>query len=435
MSTVAIRELVDEVHNLQHDLTQRVEDSDKEQKRHREELTSKTGSMFAEIKEIVERINSRINLVEEKYNQIEVERKEAQIAANRPPLHGSGKKRRSAAHQAWVKAIKNHDKGVSLTPEEKALILPNYMPAEQKALYAADATTGGYFAATDFIDELLAYRLLISKMRGICRIQATSGEKVQMPSLQNDTTVYWATEQASFTDSQDPTTAMVEIPVHEQRALLKVSQQNLEDSQFNLEDFMKQRMMLKFAQSEGTAFVTGNGVGRPRGIMTYPFKATTSYANGSAGKNNVTDAIPYVLSGGTTGNIIQEDITNVLMDLKSDYDNDSTAYILTRGSVNTIRLFKDSINRPLWVPFGSDVPATINNRRYVEMPDMPEIASGAYPICVGDFSNYMIVDRIQLAIRELDELFAVSGLIGFIARMRVGGDVLLPEAFRVLRVN
>lgn len=435
MSTALdLKPLIEEVRSLKHELDQRVEDSDKEQKKHHEELTSKTGSMFAEVKEIIEKINSRINQIEEKHDEIERERKEAAIAANRPPRFGS-KKDRSPAHHAWIKAIKNHDKGLSLTSEEKALIIPNFMPKEQKALYAADATTGGYFAATDFLDELQAYILLISKMRGICRVQATSGEKVQMPSLANDTTVYWATEQASFTDSQDPTTSMIEIPVHEMRALLKISQQNLEDSQFNLEDFMKDRMMKGFMKKEGTAFIRGNGVGQPRGIMSYPTKATTSYSGGSAGKNNVTDAVPYVLSGATTGNIIQEDITNVLMDLKSDYDNDSTSYIFTRGTLNTIRLFKDSMNRPLWIPFGSDVPATVNNRRYVEMPDMDEIASGKFPIAVGDFTNYMIVDRIQLAIRELDELFAVSGLIGFIARKRVGGDLLLPESIRFLKIN
>lgn len=437
MSTVALKELIDEVQSLHHEMKQRVDNSDQEQKRHYAELTSKTGSMQSEIKEIMERINNRINVIEEKHARIEQEQKDAQIAANRPPLYSGKRQQRSAAHQAWMKAIKTREHGAHLTQEEKALIIPAHMPAgsELKALYAADATTGGYFAATDFLDELKAYQILISKMRGICRVQSTSAEKIQMPRLQNDTTVFWAVEASDYSNSQDPTVGMIEIPVHEIRALLKISQQNLEDSQFNLEDLMKQRMMLGFAQTEGKAFIRGNGVGKPRGIMSYPTKATSSYAGGSAGLSNVTDAVPYVLSGGTAGTIIQEDITNVLMDLKSVYDNDSTAYIMTRGTVNTIRLFKDSINRPLWIPFGSGVPATINNRRYVEMPDMDQIASGNFPIAVGDFSNYMIVDRVQLAIRELDELFAVSGLVGFIARMRVGGDLLLPEAVRFLKVN
>lgn len=428
-----LTDIVDEVNVLAKQLSERIDESDKEQKKRSEELTSKTATIAAEHKTVTDRLNDRINELTDK---LEAERKQAQIAANRPPLI-NGKQKRSDAHIAFMKALRTRDRqpGASLSLEEKAMILPNFMPAERKSLYAADATTGGYFAATDFLDELLAYRLLISPMRKICRVQSTSGEKVQMPSLANDTTVYWASEQAQYTDSQDPTTSMIEIPVHEQRALLKISQQNLEDSQFNLEDFMKQRMMLKFAQSEGTAFVAGNGVGKPRGIMNYPFKASSSYTGGSAGLNNVTDAVAYVASGAASGKINADDVLNVKMDLKAVYDPGST-YIFTRSTLNTIRLFKDSMNRPLWQPFaGANLPSMIYDTPYVEMPDMPQIASGAYPILVGDFSFYMIVDRIQLAIRELDELFAVSGLVGFIARMRVGGDLLLPEAMRALRVN
>jgi HK97 family phage major capsid protein len=424
-----------EVKSLHAELVHRVDESDAEQKRRGEDLTSKNATMAAEFKQVADRINDRINQVEDKITEFETAYKQQQIAANRPPLSG-GKKNRSAAHQAFIKAMKTRDNGMHLTTEEKSLILPAYMPKEQKALYAADATTGGYFAATDFLDELLAYRLLVSPMRKVCRIQPTSAEKIQMPSLANDVTVYWATEQASFTDSQDPTTSMVEIPVHEMRALLKVSQQNLEDSQFNLEDFMKDRMMKGFAKKEGAAFVTGSGTGQPQGIMSFATKATTSYGGGSAGKNNVTDAIPYVLSGAATGKINADDVLNVKMDLKADYDAAST-YIFTRGTLNSIRLLKDAQQRPLWQPFaGANLPSMIYDTPYIEMPDMPELGtSGNFPIAVGDFSYYMIVDRIQLAIRELDELFAVSGLIGFIGRLRVGGQVLLPEAFRELKIN
>lgn len=426
MSTT-LKDIEDEVKTLYHDVRGRVDDLDKEQKRYGEELTSKTGAMQAEYKETIERLNARINELMDRFEK-------ARIEAARPPL-GGNRKERSAMHKAFMKAMRNQGDINALSLEEKQLVVKAYMPDEQKALYAGDATTGGFYAATDFLDELQAYRLLISKMRGVCRIQQTSGEKVQMPALANDTSVYWATEQAAFTDSADPTTSMINIPVHEQRGLMKVSQQNLEDSMFNLEDFMKDRLVKNFAKNEGTAFVVGNGNGKPRGILSYPSKATTSYAGGSAGLNNVTDSIPYVLSGAAAGKINSDDVTNVLMDLKSDYDNDSTAYLFTRGTLNTIRLFKDSQNRPLWIPFGGGLPATINDRRYVEMPDVPQIASGNLCMIVGDFSNYMIVDRISLNIQQLNELYAASGLIGFIARMRVGGDVLVPESFRTLKVN
>lgn len=422
-----LTDVMDEVKALTADLRNRVDDLDKEQNRRWEELTSKTGAMPAEAKSAIDALNNRIN---ELMDKVETE----QIEAKRPPLSG-GKGKKSAATAAFLKAVRCKGNLDFLTKEEQSLIVPRLMPEGQKALYAGDATTGGFFASTDFVAELQEYRILISKMRQICRKQTTSGEKVQYPALANDTTVYWAQEQSSFSDSNDPTEAMIDIPVHEMRGLLKISEQNLEDSMFDLEGFIKERLGKKFAQKEGAGFVNGNGNGKPLGIMAYTSKASSGYTGGSAGLNDVTDSIPYVLSGAATGKINSDDITNVLMDLKSDYDNDNTAYIMTRATINTIRLFKDSLNRPLWIPYGSGLPATINNRKYVEMPDMPQIASGNLPIAVGDFDNYLIVDRITLNFRQLNELYAASGLVGFIARMRVGGGVLLPEAFRTLKVN
>lgn len=425
------KKLIDEVKTLAHEMHERVDASDKEQKQRGEELTSKIGQMAAEYKNSVDQLTERIN---ELSDALEKAKNEQRIAAARPSLGEKKERKDQAAHEAFMKCMRARgDIGV-LTPEEKALIVKDFMPPERKALYAADATTGGFFASTDFVSELQAYKLLISPMRSICRTMTTSGERVQMPSLASDASAYWASEQSTFTDSTDPTTAMITIPVEEARGLLKVSQQNLEDSSFNLEDLIKQRLGLKFAQLEGTAFISGNGVGKPRGLLSYPIKASSGYTGGSAGKNNVTDAIPYVPSG-QAGNITADSILNVFMDLKSAYAPNAT-YIFTRSTLNTIRLFKDGQGRPLWQPFaGSNLSATIYDRPYVEMPDMPEIAANAYPVMVGDFSNYLIVDRVSLNIQELRELFAVSGLVGYIARMRVGGDLLLPESFRVLKAS
>ena len=426
-----IQDLVNEVKEQHHAMQNYVvAEIDKVQKKWGEDLLSKTANLngFAEYKETLDRLNGRMNELTDTIDQM-------RIASARPPLYGNGKKDRSAAHKAFMKATKAHADINVLTLEEKQLIVKDYMPPERKAMYAADATTGGYFASTDFMEELIQYKLLISPMRKICRIQQTSGERVTMPSLQNDTTAYWASEQANFTNSQDPTVGMIEIPVHELRGLLKVSQQNLEDSLFNLEDLIKQRLMLQFAKTEGKAFILGSGSGQPRGIMSYPTVATTSFSGGSAGKNNNIQQVPYVLSGAGVGKINADDVLNVKMDLKADYDSGAT-YIFTRGTLNTIRLLKDSQNRPLWQPFaGANLPSLIYDAPYVEMPDMAEIATGAFPIAVGDFSNYMIVDRITMNIQQLNELFAIGGLIGFIARMRVGGDLLLPEAVRLLKCN
>lgn len=431
-----IKDLQDEVQTLFHEVQSRVDTADKEQKFRLEALTSKTGEMAAEYKSSIDALNDRINTQMDTIEKLKLAVEQERIAAQRPPLDGkNGKKQRGATHDAFMKCIKYQGRLELMTPQERSLIVYSEMSPEQKALYAGDATTGGFFASTDFVNELLEYRLLISPMRRICRVQTTSGEKVQMPSLANDATAFWQSEQSSYNNSQDPTVSMVNIPVHELRGLLKVSQQNLEDSMFNLEDLIKERLMLQFAKTEGAAFISGNANGKPRGILNYPTQATTTFAGGSAGKNNPTNVIAYVQSGAATGKINADDILNVKMDLKADYDPAST-YIFTRGTLNTIRLFKDSMSRPLWQPFaGQNLPPMIYDSPYVEMPDMPEIASGNFPVCVGDFKQYMIVDRITMNMQQLNELYIASGLIGFIARMRVGGDVLVPESFRLLKVN
>jgi len=419
-----LTDIENEIKSLAHGLSERVDTIDREQKALGEALTSKTAQMPAEYKSSFEKMNAEINRLTDQITEMRTE-------AKRPPLADLAQKDHPG-RKAFLRAIQCKGDLSLLSPEEKSYIVPEHMPAERKALYAGDATTGGFFASTDFMAELQAYSLLVSPMRSICRVQQTSGEKVQMPSLANDASAYWATEQSSFTDSTDPTVSMINIPVHEIRGLLKISEQNLEDSLFDLPGFIKQRLGMKFAQTEGTAFIAGTGTGRPRGLFSYTIKASSSYTGGSAGKNNVTDAIAYVPST-VAANITADSVLNVAMDLKEVYDKAST-YIFTRATLNTIRLFKDSMNRPLWQPFGSyTLPGTIYNRPYREMPDMDEIGANKYPIAIGDFSHYMIVDRITLNLRQLNELYAAAGLVAFIARKRVGGDVLQPEAFRFLK--
>ena len=205
---------------------------------------------------------------------------------------------------------------------------------------------------------------------------------------------------------------------------------------FNLEDLIKERLMLAICQDGRDCLHPGQWRRQASRRHELPVKSYHGlYRRQSAGKNNVTDAVPYVLSGAASGKINADDVLNVKMDLKADYDPVAT-YIFTRGTLNTIRLFKDSQNRPLWQPFaGANLPSLIYDAPYVEMPDCDEIASGNFPIIVGDFKQYMIVDRITMAFQQLNELYIASGLIGFIARMRTGGDLLLPEAMRTLKCN
>lgn len=432
-----VQDLMNEVKTLHHDQQERVNTIEQEMKRLGEEhsnLVSKVGmnAIPAEYKESHEALNKKIDEV---LDQIEKQRIKEQVEASRPK-DAEERNKKSKAHLSFMKAVRKRGKVDFLDEEDKKNILLDYFEPEKKAqykaLYAGDSVSGGFFASTEFIAELLEYRLLISQIRKYARIQTTSAEAVKMPALTDDASAFWATEQASYAESTDPHVQMLDIPVHELRGRLRISEQNLEDSQFDLEGLIKERLSLKFAQTEGTAFINGNGNGRPRGILSYPIKASSGYAGGSAGKNNVTDAIPYVASG-VAANITADNVLAIIADIKEAYEPNLT-FALTRGTLWSIRLFKDSMNRPLWQPFGGEnLPGQIYGRPYITMPDIDEIGANKYPIILGDFKYYMIVDRVSMVMRKLEELYAEQGLIGFISRMRVGGDILMPEAFRVLK--
>lgn len=443
--TVEIKTLIDKVETTYHELKAKIEDLDTEQKRLRQELVSQGGEVPAEEKEAIKRRNDAIDKFMDEWH-------EQQLAGKREAMFGGydDPKTKSAGIKAFMKLVraqKAENGGVlridHLDESELAHVSYKHMPAELKALYAGDATTGGYFASVDFRNVLQQYQILISPMRQVSQVIQVSGEKAEWPNLIGDTTAYYAQESQSFTGSNDPTLGMLNIPVHEMRAFLQLSQQNMEDSMFPLEEFLKKRIALKFAQREGTAFIRGTGVGQPRGIMAYngAYAASQAY-NFTAtptGKQTGLTYIPYVPSGSATTLGQGDCLINALHDLKTVYANAPTCrWCLTRTTVGILRLIKDSQNRPLWQPFaGDNLPATIYDLPYIEMPDMDEVAANNFPIVVGDFSNYLIADRagVTFGIRQLDELFALQGLVGFIARNRHGGDVLIPEAFRTIRVS
>lgn len=436
-------DIMTEVQNLFSDLKGRVDHLDTENKRISEELVSKGGVVPAEQKAAIDALNARMDSLLERIKDMQIEEKRSAIFDHESrSMNSEGTK----AFLKLLRAQKAENGGVMrtdhLSAEELAHISYKHMPAEMKALYAGDAQTGGFFSSVDFRNVLQQYQILISPMRQVSQVIQTSGEKVEYPNLLNDTSAYYAQEQQSYNQSGDPTLSMLNIPVHEMRAFLQLSQQNMEDSMFPLEEFLKKRIALKFAQREGTAFIRGTGLGQPRGIMAYngAYAASQAY-NFTAtptGKQTGLTYIPYVPSGNASTLGQGDCLINALHDLKTVYANSpSCRWCLTRTTVGLLRLIKDSQNRPLWQPFaGAGLPATIYDLPYIEMPDMDEVGANTFPIIVGDFSNYLIADRagVNFSVRQLDELFALQGLVGFIARNRHGGDVLIPESFRTIRI-
>jgi HK97 family phage major capsid protein len=195
-----------------------------------------------------------------------------------------------------------------------------------------------------------------------------------------------------------------------------LTHQLLEDSSMNLEAIVREEMLEQFNLAEGTAFVSGDGNGRPFGFTTNAAMQTAAVANGHA-------------------TVLQADgLFDLFYDLIPDYARNGN-WCMARGSILVVRKLKDGNSQYIWQPgLQAGEPANLLGRPIVEATDMPAIASAAYPIAFGDFRrNYLIVDRVGIrSLRIEDSARAAAGTVRIHAYRRVGGQVIVVEAVRLL---
>lgn len=374
-------------------------------------------------------INADISAKIEEYKALLAEMKEQRLASQRPSYFvGGGKSDMPEATKAFRKWCRFKGDIARMTLEERKHIEPSLMdmanmPDELKVMVSAVADQGGFFAGTDFSSRFIEKLFQISPMRSLCDVATISGEKLIMPTEgTTDTTITWSDEQSSYSEGTNPGVGILEIYARELKGMQKISNQNLEDTAWDIEGYLLKRLTRQFSQKENTAFISGDGVNRPEGILT------------NTAINSFTSA--------TASNILPEDIIQVMHKGKSGYRKTST-WCMSNNTIGVLRLFKDSQNRPMWQMFGDDFKETLFGRPIVEMPDMVNPATGTVtyttgdaPILFGDFSQgYQIVDRVGLAFQVLKELGALQNQTFYLARMRVGGKVVLPEAITKLVIQ
>ena len=289
---------------------------------------------------------------------------------------------------------------------------------EVKSLSVSDDSQAGFLAPPEYVAELIKTITEISPMRQIARVRQTNQKSIQMPSRTATFSAAWVAEQGTRSETTGYTTQLEEIPTHEQYALVDISSQMLEDSVFNLESEMQEEFATQFAKNEGNAFVAGDSVGKPEGITVNSDVGTTNSGSGT------------LLTG--------DGLIDLVHDVKSDYTRGAT-FVFNRTSLAAIRKLKDTAGQYVFqagMMLTAGVPNTILGFPYVEMPDMPDVAGSAKPVAFGDFSRgYMIVDRVALSVLRDPFTQATSGNVRYVARSRVGGQVVLAEALRTQTIS
>lgn len=393
MGSVSLQTMYEEMQNVWSNMKGTIDVQEKELKT--------VGAVSQETKQQIDRMNDRI---------AEIETKMARPQLGRP---GTGiEKKEGPETKAFFKALSS---GMSsLNPEEKSLV-KLAGPGEVKVLQSVDDTSGGYLAPSEFVQDIIKTIVLYSPIRDVATVRQTQNKSVLWPTRTGTFAAAWVAEQASRPETTGLKYGQEEIMTHEMYALVLITYADMEDAFFDMGSQIQMEAAEQFAVTEGAAFVGGNGVGKPEGLLT---------------NTNVS----YVPSG--SGSAITADgLINLVYSIKSGYAKNSVM-LLNRKTLGAIRTLKDSYGQYLWQPgISANIPNTILDRPYAETPDMPDIASNSYPVLFGDIKRaYVILDRVSMVMTRLTERYADLGQIGFVARKRVGGQVVLPEAILKLKI-
>jgi HK97 family phage major capsid protein len=287
---------------------------------------------------------------------------------------------------------------------------------ETKALALGDDTLGGFLAPPEFVAEIVKGVQLISPVRQYAKVRPTVRRSVMVPVRAGVFAAQWVGESASRSETTGLAYNLDELPTYEMYAEVIVSNQDLEDSAFDLAADIADNAAEQFAKLEGQAFVNGTSVKQPEGFMT-------------------NSAIASDLCAGA-GAIDAASIITFVYNLKSSYAANATL-MMNRKTLGVVRSLKDSQQRFIWEPnYQVGTPPTILGIPYAEVPDMDDVGATKFPIAIRDFRRgYMIADRIDMSVLRMNEKYAEQGQVAFLIRKRVGGQVILPEAIRKLKSN
>jgi HK97 family phage major capsid protein len=288
---------------------------------------------------------------------------------------------------------------------------------------------GGYSAPAEMADRIITRQFDTTPMRQLATVMNISSEAVEMLRDTNEPDAQWVSELGTRTDTDQGNIGRIRIPVHELYAQPKATQKLLDDSMLNIEEWLINRVAGKFSRKENTAFVTGDGIGQPRGFLSYSTAAT--------GDSSRSWGVIEHVATGSDGAFASSSSADVLIDLmhklRVGYLPEAT-WLMSRSVADAVRKFKDSSSELyVWQPgLQAGTPSTLLGHPVLLAEDMPSIASGSYSIAFGNFKEaYTIVDRI--GVRVLRDPYTAAPFIKFRCNKRVGGDVVNFEAVKLLK--
>ncbi|MEG0729634.1 MAG: phage major capsid protein [Anaerovoracaceae bacterium] len=286
----------------------------------------------------------------------------------------------------------------------------------QNALQIGTDSEGGFLVPDEFERILIDSLQEENIFRQLAKVITTSSGDKKIPVVATKGTASWVDEEGAIPEADDAF-GQVSIGAYKLATMIKVSEELLNDSVFNLESYIAKEFARRIGAKEEEAFFVGDGTGKPTGIFN---------ATGGAGLG--------VTAASATAITIDE-VMDLFYSLKSPYRKNAV-FVMNDATVKAIRKLKDGNGQYIWQPsITAGQPDTILNRPVKTSAYVPGIASAAKTIAFGDFGYYWVADRQGRSFQRLNELYAATGQVGFKATQRVDGKLILAEAIKVLQMK
>tara|TARA_R110002012_G_scaffold57941_11_gene150039 strand:+ start:55661 stop:57658 length:1998 start_codon:yes stop_codon:yes gene_type:complete len=367
----------------------------------------------------IERRGSADVVTEEKMARIDTALDEQKRALDalavkraRPDLGRSGGAAPSPVRQAFDAYVRRGDEA-------------GLRQAELKAMSAGSDADGGYLVP-DELDSEIGRRLSeLSPIRSIATVRQVSGAVLKKPFALDGMATGWVGETDARPQTNAPQLAELQFPTMELYAMPAATASLIEDGALDIEGWIAAEVEAAFAEQEGAAFVSGDGVNKPRGFLDYPSVADDSWSWGNLG---------HIATGsaGAFGADPSDRLVELIYALKAGHRQNGR-FVMNRKTQSQIRKFKDADGNYLWVPpAGVGQAASLMGFPVVEAEDMPDVAANALAIAFGDFRRgYLVVDRT--GVRILRDPYSAKPYVLFYTTKRVGGGVQNFEAIKLLK--
>ena len=333
----------------------------------------------------------------------------------RPALGGGGEASPEAAeHKAAFSAYMRRG-------DESAL-----RALEGKAMSVGSAADGGYLVPPETDTEIGRRLSAASPIRALATVRQVSGAVLKKPFATSGMACGWVAETAARPQTNAAQLAELSFPTMELYAMPAATAALLDDAAVDVESWIASEVDIVFGEQEGTAFVSGDGVNKPKGFLSYTNVADSGWSWGNIG---------YIATG-TAGAFKANGPSDTLIDtvyaLKAGH-RQNASFVMNRKTQAAIRKFKDADGNYLWRPPATPgQAASLMGFAITEAEDMPDVAADSVSIAFGDFrAGYLVVDRT--GVRVLRDPYSAKPYVLFYTTKRVGGGVQNFEAIKLVK--